>query len=145
MSKKKIVIIIFLFLLLFFNVFGTYGYYEERFITRSIVSKDVVIIDKYTIGGNASDMNSGSHYMKGQDEDGKIILIVGDKYNIGDTVTVYINENSTQANAWGTSPEWHTSVSSTDATSTFGMILFAIISIVNLYCLVHFARKPIQK
>lgn len=136
---------IFLSLLLFFNIFGCYGYFEERFVTRNIISKDVVIIDKYAIGGDASDTNSGSYYMKGEDTNGGIVLIVGDKYNIGDIATIYINENSAQANGWGTSPEWHTSVDSIDAASTFGMILFAIFSIVNLCYLIHYGKKSIIK
>ena len=142
MSKaKKIVVLIFLSFLLFFNLFGTYGYFKERFLTRSIVSKDVVIVDKYTIG-TYTDTSSPSHYMKGKDKNDEIFLIVGDKCRVGDSVTIYINENSAQANSDGTTPEWHTSVNSVDATSAFGMVFFAIFSVINICFIVRYIKKP---
>lgn len=143
MSKaKKIVVLIFLSFLLLLNILGTYVYFRERFITRSIVSKDVVIVDKYKVGGDIPNASSLTYYMKGKDKNDEIFLIMGNKCNVGDSVTIYTNENSVQAKSDGTASKWHTSVNSVDATSDFKIVFFAIFSVINICFIVCYIKKP---
>lgn len=137
--KKKTIIIIILSLLLLFNIMGTYGYFKESF-DKDIISKQVTIIDKYTIQ-SGHELSTGTTYMKGQDDNGEIIVIIGNEYNVGDKAAVYSNKNS--LNASGTAPEWHTSIEEIEATSVFSVVLFSIFTITNALYLILYCKKSV--
>lgn len=139
---KFIIKITLLFLLLFFNLFGIYESYQERFVSRNIISKEVTLFDKYSIGnGKGGD----SDYMKGLDDNGDVTLIVGDEYNIGDRITVYINTNSMQAQSESDPEQWHTSIAKADMSSFIGIVVFVIFTIINILLIIVTINSQIKK
>jgi len=112
--------------LLIFCIFGMITYSKEAFGNTKIISQEVVIIDKYETGNGGKTGNS--YYMKGINENGEY-KIPGDKYDIGDTVTVYQNPNS--ANAKGSDPQWYTSAEYAKGTSTAGFVFFTVLAIID--------------
>ncbi|SEP59563.1 hypothetical protein [Butyrivibrio sp. TB] len=101
-------------------------YSKEAFGNTKIISQEVVIIDKYETGNGGKTGNS--YYMKGINDNGEY-KIPGDKYDIGDTVTVYQNPNS--ANAKGSDPQWYTSAEYAKGTSTAGFVFFTVLAIID--------------
>lgn len=142
-KAKKIICVSFLSMLLLFNIFGVYTSFEENYIKKEIVEKEVTIIDKYEILNSSEYSDSYSKYMKGIDVNDELVIIPGDSAAIGDRIIVYQNKNSAEAN--GSDPKWHTSIKAVEGTSIFGMILFGFFTIINLCILVHYIKKPIIK
>ena len=106
MKTKKVLSLIFLFFLLFFNAFAIISAYNENHKNYEVISKEVTIIEKYTIGSPA-DSNNYSKYMTGEDDEGNQYKIPNQTADIGDKITIYANPNS--ANYNGGDREWHTS------------------------------------
>lgn len=130
--KSKIKTII-LFVLLIFNVVVLSENITARFAAKEVLSKDVTIVDKYSIGGD-NDYYFETHYMKGEDDNGEVIVIVGNKYDIGDKVTVYADKSMVK------SAEWQTDVKAIARDSDITIILFLIFTVINIGLLVSLRR-----
>lgn len=126
MKGKKVLSLIFLFSLLFFNVFGIVSSYNENHKNYEVISKEVTIIEKYTIG--SPDNNSYSKYMTGEDDEGNQYKIPNQTADVGDEITVYANPNS--ANYNGGDREWFTSETGLKNHNNFGIVVFGIASMI---------------
>ena len=91
-KAKKIICVSFLSMLLLFNIFGVYTSFEENYIKKEIVEKEVTIIDKYEILNGSEYSDSYSKYMKGIDVNDELVIIPGDSAAIGDRIIVYQNK-----------------------------------------------------
>ncbi len=127
MKTKKVLSLIFLFFLLFFNAFAIISAYNENHKNYEVISKEVTIIEKYTIGSPA-DSNNYSKYMTGEDDEGNQYKIPNQTADIGDKITIYANPNS--ANYNGGDREWHTSETGLKNSNNAGIVIYSIASVI---------------
>ena len=126
MKVKKVLSLIFLFFLLFFNVFIIVSSYNENHKNYEIISKEVTIIEKYTIHSHKG--SGDSEYMTGEDNEGNQYTILGHTADIGDEITVYTNPNS--ANYNGGDREWFTSETKLRTYNNVAIVIFGIASMI---------------
>ena len=137
--KKRIALVISL-LLTILNVFCVWSAYDELTSNYELISKEVTIIDKYSIGHtDINGTDSESNYMKGIDSKGNYVKIPNWNAEIGDIITVYQNKNS--ANANGGDPEWFTSEKEVKGNSQFAIILFTIFSIITFIWFINSIKE----
>lgn len=137
MKTKKVLLLIFLFSLLFFNVFGIISAYDENHKNYEVISREVTIIEKYTI--NSHKGSGDSEYMTGEDDEGNHYKIPGQTADIGDEITVYTNPNS--ANYNGGDREWFTSETKLKNSNNVGIVVFSIASVIIITIIVNLIKQ----
>ncbi len=137
MKTKKVLLLIFLFFLLFFNVFGIISAYDENHKNYEVISKEVTIIKKYTIHSTTG--SGESKYMTGEDDEGNRYKIPDQTANIGDEITVYANPNS--ANYNGGDRQWFTSETKLKNSNNFGIVIFGIASVIIILIIVNSIKR----
>ncbi len=128
MKIRHTIILIVLSLMLLFNISIVYNCYTEVYKDFNLVEMKVTIIDKYSVRSSSSSVDTD--YLKGQDENGEIHVIIGNEYDIGDEAFIYANTSSAEYN--GGNRHWYTSVKKVQNGSKVGIVLFALISVINL-------------
>ena len=126
MKTKKVLLLIVLFFLLFFNVFAIISAYDENHKNYEVISKEVTIIEKYTIRSDTG--SDESEYMTGEDDEGNQYTILGHTADVGDKITVYANPNS--ANYNGDATEWFTSETRLKTYNNVAIVIFGIASVI---------------
>ena len=128
MKIRHTIILIVLSLMLLFNLSIVYNCYLEVYKEFNLVEKKVTIIDNYSVRSSNSSVDTD--YLKGQDENGDIYVIIGNEYDIGDEVYIYANTSSAEYN--GGDRHWYTSAKKVQNSSKVGIVLFSLISVINL-------------
>lgn len=134
MKRKTKIKVTLLILLLIFNIFGIYQSFVECFIDYDIEQQTVRIVDKLYMHSKTSK----TCYMYGEDTDGNRYKIPGDTADVSDVISIYINPNS--ANAQGSDPQWCTNPKQVRINSIIGIILFGILTSVNIILLLRLRR-----
>lgn len=129
MSRRKLIFFsAILCILNLFNLFGVCSGYTEAYGDTSnlMISKQVKIIDTITIEHDPG----YQRYIYGLDKDNNKIKIPSDKYDVGDTITVYQNPKS--MNAQGSDPEWFIHPDQVQNNAKFGFYMFIVFLITTI-------------